>query len=348
MKNTTHLPLGALAWLDVVFEWTGILAASRLWNAFFLEGKQQIQTLTISFWGLKESTWTLELHKLSLQQEGNQKTSVNRRTRYTIFTLSPWVLREMSLQRFPSVGVFTAHHSHKWCILAYCSGAAIEAVMYLGGEGVFLYLQWSLYGWRWGLGLEQACFPACVCCLAYILVIWRQYEVFGEPHAGWTIVSSFFQKKPSFQDKFHAGKLPCWCQSSGAHHSVRCHFAGVWKRIDGDFSSSCWRLCAPFPGSSLPATVTVMAPELLLLMLSHISYFKTLDYRYLNIITVDIIALWDKIKENEIQWGKWPFLCCSGKTLSCFFFLKIIYENTDQIMQLFLAISTSFSWEHYQ
>jgi len=78
----------------------------------------------------------------------------------------------------------------------------------------------------------------------------------------------------------------------------------VWRRINGDFfrsSFSCQQLCSPVPGSSLPVTVTVMAPELLLLILSHISSFKSLDYRYLNIITVDFIALWDKIKENENQ-----------------------------------------------
>lgn len=154
-----------------------------------------------------------------------------------------------------------------------------------------------------------------------------------------------FQEKPSFQVKFHAGKLPSWHQSPGAHHGVGGHFAGVWRRSDGDFSSSHWWLSAPFPGSSLLVTVTVMAPELLLLMLSHISSFKFLDYMYLNIITVDFIALWDKVRENENQWGKWPFLCCSGKTL---FFLRIIYENPGQIMQLFLSISTSSSWEHYQ
>lgn len=56
-----------------------------------------------------------------------------------------------------------------------------------------------------------------------------------------------------------------------------------------------------FPGFSLPAAVTVMAPGLLQLMLSHISSFKILDYKYLNMITVDFIALWDKIKENENQ-----------------------------------------------
>lgn len=49
--------------------------------------------------------------------------------------------------------------------------------------------------------------------------------------------------------------------------------------------------CVLFPVSSLPVTVTVVAPELQLLILSHISSFKNLDYRYLNLITVDFIAL---------------------------------------------------------
>lgn len=121
-----------------------------------------------------------------------------------------------------------------------------------------------------------------------------------------------FQEKPSFWVEYRTSKLPSWHQSPGARHGVVGDVAGVHSRSNEDFSSSHSQLCAPSSGSSLPATVTVMAPELLLLVLSHISSFKILDYRYLNIIAVGFIALWDKIKKNENQWGKWPFLCCSG------------------------------------
>lgn len=46
----------------------------------------------------------------------------------------------------------------------------------------------------------------------------------------------------------------------------------------------------------MPVAVTALAPALLLLVLPHISSFNILDYWYLNIIIVDFIALWDKIK----------------------------------------------------
>lgn len=79
------------------------------------------------------------------------------------------------------------------------------------------------------------------------------------------------------------------------------HFAGVQRRNARDFSFQ-W-FCGPVPagGPSMPVAVTALAPALLLLVLPHISSFNILDYWYLNIITVDFIALWDKIKQNENQ-----------------------------------------------
>lgn len=91
----------------------------------------------------------------------------------------------------------------------------------------------------------------------------------------------------------------------GSVSQVRC---GIWGHFAGrsgwDFSSHLW-LCAAVPGSSggylMPVPITVMAPDLVLLVFSHISSFNILHYRYLNIITVDFIALRDKIKKNENQ-----------------------------------------------
>lgn len=83
----------------------------------------------------------------------------------------------------------------------------------------------------------------------------------------------------------------------GSVSQVRCgiwgHFVGRIVGISWDFSSHLW-LCSTVPGSSggylMPVPITVMAPDLVLLVLSCISSFNILHYRYLNIITVDFIA----------------------------------------------------------
>lgn len=102
------------------------------------------------------------------------------------------------------------------------------------------------------------------------------------------------------------GTAVCWrrrkCFPSEMEHLG--HFEGVTLKVCKGvmLRISPSRLCVPVPagGPSMPVAVTVLAPALLLLC-SHISSFNILDYWYLNIITVDFIALWDKIKQNENQ-----------------------------------------------
>lgn len=73
------------------------------------------------------------------------------------------------------------------------------------------------------------------------------------------------------------------------------------------------------------------------------SWLQVLKYNYCGFYST---LRQDKGEWNPVRQMALPLLFREDFKFGVF--LKIIYENPDQIMQLFLAISTSSSWEHYQ
>lgn len=61
MKNTTHLPLGALAWLDVVFEWTRYFGCVETMKCLFLRRKTTNTNFNYHFLRIKRKHMNIKI-----------------------------------------------------------------------------------------------------------------------------------------------------------------------------------------------------------------------------------------------------------------------------------------------